>query len=86
MYLAIFGGFLVAFSLGATVLTRSHLGLPVSSTTAAVGAVTGVGPAQGKKNVNLAKLAKIMGVWVLTVPISGLASAGFFVLLKAIFL
>jgi PiT family inorganic phosphate transporter len=78
-------GFSVDFSLATTVLFASRMGLPVSSTTVAVGAVTGVGLAQGKKSVDLMMLVRIVGVWVLTVPITALASMGIFWVLKAIF-
>ena len=78
-------GYSVDFSLATTVLLCSQLGLPVSSTTVAVGAVTGVGLSQGRQAVNLKALAKIMLVWVLTVPISGGVAALFFWVLKTVF-
>ena len=79
-------GFAVDFSLASTVLFASRLGLPVSSTTVAVGAITGVGLAQGKNSVDVKMLAKIVGVWILTVPISAVTSMLLFLLLKKVFL
>ena len=79
-------GFSVDFSLATTVLACSQLGLPVSSTTVAVGAVTGVGLSQGRKAVNLKKLGKILSVWVVTVPISAVVSALFYKVLHYLFM
>lgn len=78
-------GFSVDFSIASTVLLASRMGLPVSSTTVAVGAVTGVGLAQGKKNVQLGLLGKIVMMWILTVPIAGVTSCIFFLILRWLF-
>ena len=78
-------GYSVDFSVATTVLLASRMGLPVSSTTVAVGAVTGVGLARGSSGVNVGKLLRIFSVWILTLPITALTCAGFFLLLKAIF-
>ena len=79
-------GFSVDFSVATTILVASHMGIPVSSTTVAVGSVAGVGATQGLGNVNFRTLGKCFLFWVLTVPIASLTSMGFFLLLKAIFL
>ncbi len=79
-------GFSVDFSVASTILFASHMGVPVSSTTVAVGSVAGVGATQGLGNVNLRTLGKCFLFWVLTVPIAALTSMGFFLLLKAVFL
>jgi inorganic phosphate transporter, PiT family len=78
-------GFSVDFSLATTVLVASRLGLPVSSTTVAVGAVTGVGLAQGKKSVDAMMLVRIVSVWIITVPVSAVASMAIFWILKKLF-
>ena len=75
-------GFAVDFGAASTVLFASNLGLPVSTTHAAVGAVTGVGLARGFQAVDFRVLARIVAYWVATVPIAALTSIVFFVLLK----
>ncbi len=79
-------GFSVDFSVASTVLLASRLGIPVSSTTVAVGAVTGVGLVQGRKNVDHWLLAKIFLVWVVTIPIAAVTCGLIFLLLRTIFL
>lgn len=75
-------GFAVDFSAATTVLVASKLGLPVSTTHAAVGAVTGVGLARGFKAVNFGILGKIVIYWLLTVPIAAFTSIVIFQILK----
>jgi PiT family inorganic phosphate transporter len=75
-------GFAVDFSAATTVLVASKLGLPVSTTHAAVGAVTGVGLARGFKAVDFSVLGKIVIYWLLTVPIAALTSIVIFQFLK----
>jgi inorganic phosphate transporter, PiT family len=65
-------GFSVDFAAATTVLLASKMGLPVSTTHAAVGGVLGVGLAGGIEAVNFAIVFKIMLYWVLTVPVSAL--------------
>jgi PiT family inorganic phosphate transporter len=61
-------GFSVDFAAATTVLIASKLGLPVSTTHAAVGGVIGVGLAGGLEAVNFRIVFKIMLYWILTVP------------------
>ncbi|WP_243545092.1 inorganic phosphate transporter [Pseudodesulfovibrio tunisiensis] len=75
-------GFAVDFGAASTVLLASNMGLPVSTTHAAVGAVAGVGLARGFKAVDFRVLGRIVMYWVATVPIAALTSIVFFVLLK----
>ncbi len=75
-------GFAVDFGAASTVLVASNLGLPVSTTHAAVGAVVGVGVARGFGAVDFRVLGKIVFYWVLTVPIAALTSILIFELLK----
>lgn len=79
-------GFAVDFAAATTVLVASKMGLPVSTTHAAVGAVTGVGLARGFKAVDFSVLGKIVVYWVLTVPIAALTSIVIFQILKWSFL
>ncbi|WP_419786826.1 inorganic phosphate transporter [Pseudodesulfovibrio sp.] len=75
-------GFAVDFGAASTVLIASNMGLPVSTTHAAVGGVVGVGLARGFKAVDFRVLLRIVAYWVATVPIAALTSIVFFVLLK----
>ncbi len=75
-------GFAVDFSAASTVLVASNLGLPVSTTHAAVGGVVGVGLARGFAAVDFRVLGKIVVYWVLTVPIAAFTSILFFMLLQ----
>lgn len=75
-------GFAVDFSAATTVLIASNLGMPVSTTHACVGGVTGVGLAKGFSSVNFKVLLKIVGYWILTVPIAAFSSIVIFQVLK----
>jgi PiT family inorganic phosphate transporter len=77
-------GFAVEFSAATTVLVASKMGLPVSTTHAAVGGVLGVGLARGMEAVNFGIVFKIMVYWVLTVPAAALTSMLIFKLLQII--
>lgn len=79
-------GFAVDFGAASTVLVASNLGLPVSTTHAAVGGVVGVGLARGLSAVDFRVLGKIVVYWVLTVPIAAFTSIVLFVLMKWMFL
>jgi len=78
-------GFSVDFAAATTVLAASKLGLPVSTTHAAVGGVIGVGLARGMEAVNFGIVFKIMVYWVLTVPAAALTSMVIFKILQFIF-
>jgi PiT family inorganic phosphate transporter len=78
-------GFSVEFAAATTVLVASKMGLPVSTTHAAVGGVLGVGLARGMEAINFGIVYKIMVYWILTVPAAALTSMAIFKILQIIF-
>jgi len=77
-------GFSVQFAAATTVLIASKMGLPVSTTHAAVGGVMGVGIARGIEAVNFSIIFRIMIYWVLTVPVAAITSMIIFKILQLI--
>jgi len=76
-------GFCVDFAAATTVLAASKMGLPVSTTHAAVGGVLGVGLSRGIEAVNFGIIFKIMIYWVLTVPAAAVTSMVIFKILAS---
>jgi PiT family inorganic phosphate transporter len=79
-------GFTVEFSAASVILIASMMGLPVSTTHAAVGAYVGVGLARGLQGLlDLAILGRIMLYWMITVPVAAATSAVIYIVLSALF-
>ena len=75
-------GFAVDFAAATTVMLASKMGLPVSTTHAAVGGVMGVGLARGIEAVNFRIIFEIIVYWVLTVPAAAITSIVIFKILQ----
>jgi PiT family inorganic phosphate transporter len=73
----------VDFGTATCVLIASKLGMPVSTTHAAVGAVVGVGLARGMDAVDFRVVWKICLYWVITLPVAALTCMFFYKLLEA---
>ncbi len=78
-------GFSVEFGAATTVLLASKMGLPVSTTHAAVGSVIGVGLARGIEAVNFRIVLQIMLYWFITVPTATITSMVIYKILYWIF-
>jgi inorganic phosphate transporter, PiT family len=78
-------GFSVDFGTATCVLLASKLGMPVSTTHAAVGAVVGVGLAGGVEAVNFRVVWKICLYWVVTLPVAAVSCMIFYKLLELLF-
>ena len=79
-------GYAVDFGTATSVLVASKLGLPVSTTHAAVGAVIGVGLGGGLAAVDFKVVWKIMIYWVVTLPLSAIPTMIIFKALRMIFI
>jgi len=77
-------GFAVDFGGATTVLIASKLGLPISTSHTAVGAIIGVGLARGLDAIDLKVIKKIIISWLLTLPIAAFTSAIIFIGLIAL--
>ena len=78
-------GFAAELAAATTVLIASATGLPISTTQTLVGAVLGVGLAQGVSALNGKTIKTIVASWVVTLPAGAFFSIVFFYLLKYIF-
>ncbi len=69
-------GFAAETGAAITILTASHMGLPVSTTHVISGAIMGVGSSQRVSAVRWGVTARIAWAWVLTIPISAAVAWG----------
>lgn len=78
-------GFSIDFSVASTVVGASSLGIPVSTTHAATGAVVGSGLSSGQK-VDFKVLLKIVSAWLVTLPAAALITIVLYLIADLIFL
>ncbi|MFH1416194.1 MAG: inorganic phosphate transporter [Elusimicrobiota bacterium] len=78
-------GFAICFSAATAVLVASKMGLPVSTTHSAVGAVMGIGLARGLEAIDLRVIRKIASAWIFTLPVAAVFSGIIFIIIQAIF-
>ncbi len=78
-------GFAAELAAATTVLIASGTGLPISTTQTLVGAVLGVGLAQGVAALNMGTIKSIVTSWIITLPAGALFSIIIFYILKFIF-
>ncbi|MGC9384098.1 MAG: anion permease [Kosmotogaceae bacterium] len=80
-----FSSVIAVFGEAVTVWIYALIGVPVSTSQAIVGSVMGVGYARGSRTFNLRSLKRILFGWLETPFISGLISAGMFLVLRYFF-
>jgi PiT family inorganic phosphate transporter len=78
-------GFAAEFSAATVVLVCSKLGLPISTTHTLVGAVLGVGLAQGFDALNLRVIRSIVFSWIITLPIAAGLTMTIFSIIRVVF-
>jgi PiT family inorganic phosphate transporter len=77
-------GFTAEFAGASVILANSYLGLPISTTHTVVGSIIGVGLARGIKALNLAIIYRIIGSWLITVPVAAVFSMVLFMVLRTV--
>eukprot|EP01100_Stratorugosa_tubuloviscum_P015819 TRINITY_DN948_c0_g7_i1.p1 TRINITY_DN948_c0_g7~~TRINITY_DN948_c0_g7_i1.p1 ORF type:complete len:517 (+),score=248.03 TRINITY_DN948_c0_g7_i1:96-1646(+) len=77
-------GFNMELATATTVISASTLGLPISTTHAQVGSVTGVGFASGKGAINWWLFANILASWIVTLPFTAGSSALIYLIISKI--
>jgi PiT family inorganic phosphate transporter len=78
-------GYCATIAASIVVVAASGMGLPVSTTHIAVGAVMGVGIARGIGALDLRVIGGIILSWFITVPVGAILAAVTFYILRAIF-
>jgi PiT family inorganic phosphate transporter len=79
------GGFCAETAAALSIIGASIAGIPVSTTHTISGAIMGVGSTKRLSAVRWGVAGNIIWAWILTIPISGILSAGIYYLLKAVF-
>ncbi len=71
-----FGGFCAETAGASTLIGTALMGIPISTTHAITGAIMGVGSARNFRSVRWIWAERIVGAWVLTLPLSAIMGAG----------
>jgi PiT family inorganic phosphate transporter len=79
-------GFSAEIAAAFTIVVASGTGMPISTTHTLIGAVLGVGMAQGISAINLGVVGRIFISWVITIPAGAVLSITFFFALREIFI
>jgi len=77
------GGFCAETAAAFSIIGASIAGIPVSTTHTITGAIMGVGSTKRLTAVRWGVAGNIIWAWILTIPISGILSAGIYYLLMA---
>ena len=77
-------GFAAELAASSTILIGSKLGLPISTTHTLVGAVIGIGLAQGLDGINKKVVINIVNSWLITVPFAAVVAIIVFQILRFI--
>ncbi|HNQ14397.1 MAG TPA: inorganic phosphate transporter, partial [Pyrinomonadaceae bacterium] len=72
------GGFCAETGGAVTLAIATHFGIPVSTTHTITGAIVGVGATKRLSAVKWGVAGRIVWAWVLTIPMSGLIAAAFY--------
>ena len=78
------GGFCAETAAAMSIIGASVAGIPVSTTHTITGAIMGVGATKRLSAVRWGVAGNIIWAWILTIPISGVLSAGIYFFLQAI--
>ena len=78
------GGFCAETAAAMSIIGASVAGIPVSTTHTITGAIMGVGATKRLSAVRWGVAGNIVWAWILTIPISGVLSAGIYFILQAI--
>jgi len=79
------GGFCAETAAAISIIGASVAGIPVSTTHTITGAIMGVGSTKRLSAVRWGVAGTIIWAWILTIPITGILSAGIYYILTTIF-
>jgi PiT family inorganic phosphate transporter len=79
------GGFCAETAAALSIIGASFAGIPVSTTHTITGAIMGIGSTRHLSAVRWGVAGNIVWAWLLTIPVSGVLSAGIYFLLAALF-
>jgi len=79
------GGFCAETAAALSIIGASFAGIPVSTTHTITGAIMGVGSTRRLSAVRWGVAGNIVWAWLLTIPVSGVLSAGIYFLLVTLF-